>query len=141
MKIKHALPVHRSLLLAIFIFLCTISDSLALRDAAPRLDRIRIRGKWFVDESDRVVIFHGLNAVKKEAPWIPDAWNQTHLEQLKSWGFNVIRLGVMWAGLMPKKNYVNQTYLDEMVKMVDDFEAHGFYVIIDLHQDMLSSKL
>jgi endoglycosylceramidase len=46
----------------------------------------------------------------------------------------------MWAGLMPDKNVINETYLHEMSQIVDTLAANGLYVLIDLHQDMLSSK-
>ena len=113
--------------------------------AAEQLDRIRIKGKWFVDSKDRVVMLRGINAVQKQFPWIPndpnvDMTNDTQLNNLKEWGFNTVRLGVMWSGLMPSKNIINQTYLNEMVQIVDRLAAYGIYVIIDLHQDMMSSK-
>lgn len=111
-----------------------------------KLSRIRIRDKWFVDDQQRVVVFHGVNVVHKKAPWTPtepfnDLTNETQLVNLKQWGFNVVRLGLMWSGLMPAKDYVNQTYLDEIVTIVNNLASYGIYVIIDLHQDMLSSKL
>lgn len=110
------------------------------------LSKIQIKDKWFVDDKNRIVLFHGINAVQKEFPWIPnqkeiDLTNSTQLFNLKKWGFNVVRLGLMWAGLMPEKNKINQTYLDEMSKIIDNLESNGLYVIIDLHQDMMSSKL
>ena len=73
-----------------------------------KLSKIQIRDKWFVDEHNRVVLFHGINAVQKQFPWIPntkeiDMTNKTQLFNLKKWGLNVVRLGVMWSGLAPKK--------------------------------------
>jgi hypothetical protein len=32
------------------------------------------------------------------------------------------------------------TYVNEMLKIIDLLEYYGMYVIIDLHQDMMSSK-
>lgn len=46
----------------------------------------------------------------------------------------------MWAGVMPSKNFINQTYIDEIVKIVADLESFGMYTIVDLHQDVMSSK-
>ena len=46
----------------------------------------------------------------------------------------------MWSGVMPAKNFINQTYLDEIVKIVDYLASFGIYKLIDLHQDMLSSN-
>ena len=110
------------------------------------LGRIKIQGNHYVDEYGRVVLFHGINAVEKKFPWLPyqnvqcDLSNQTQLSNLKKWGFNAVRLGVMWAGLMPSKNKLNQTYLNEIMQLVDNLAVSNIYVIIDLHQDMLSSK-
>lgn len=108
--------------------------------------KIRIKDKWFVDDKNRVILFHGINAVRKEFPWIPnkknlDMTNDSQLFSLKKWGFNTVRLGLMWSGLMPTKNMINQTYLEQMVNIVDRLAFFDFYVIIDLHQDMMSSKL
>ena len=38
------------------------------------------------------------------------------------------------------KGQVNMTYVNEMLKIIDLLEYYGMYVIIDLHQDMMSSK-
>lgn len=46
----------------------------------------------------------------------------------------------MWSGVMPAKNFINQTYLEEIVKIVDNLASFGIYTLIDLHQDMLSSN-
>ena len=60
---------------------------------------------------------------------------------MKQWGFNVVRLGFMWSGLYPTApDSINQTYVTEMMKIVNLLEEYGMYVIIDLHQDMLSSQ-
>lgn len=110
------------------------------------LSRIRIRGKWFVDDLDRVTMLRGTNAVCKKFPWVPDSiendmTNLTQVSNLKRWGFNVVRLGLMWSGVMPVRDVINQTYLTEMVNIVDMLGQNDIYVIVDLHQDMLSTKL
>lgn len=67
--------------------------------------------------------------------------NTTQLNYMKQWGFNVVRLGFMWSGLYPTApDIINQTYVTEMMKIVNLLEDYGMYVIIDLHQDMLSSQ-
>lgn len=114
--------------------------------SSARLSRIKVRGKWFVDEQDRVITFRGINAVMKKFPWVPnqpdnDMTNATQVANLRKWGFNVVRLGVMWSGVMPARDFINQTYINEILGIVDLLAANDIYVIIDLHQDMLSSKL
>ena len=46
----------------------------------------------------------------------------------------------MWAGLYPEKNKINQTYADEMSEIIRTMESYGIYVILDMHQDMMSTK-
>jgi endoglycosylceramidase len=111
-----------------------------------KLNKIKTKGRWFVDADDRIILFRGINAVQKNFPWIPNGdplvnmTNTTLLSLYKSWGFNAVRLGFMWSGLYPQKGQVNMTYVNEMMKIIDLLEYYGLYVIIDLHQDMMSSK-
>jgi len=96
------------------------------------------------DQDGRQRLFHGVNAVYKEFPWIPsrgvfDAKNsigQTDIANLKKWGFSVMRLGVMWPGVEYGPGQYNQTYLNEMVKLVNDLGDAGIYTIVDMHQDL-----
>jgi endoglycosylceramidase len=111
----------------------------------PSLEKIKIKANYYIDQNNRVVLFRGINAVQKSFPWIPQYGMQnlkssTQLDNLKAWGFNCVRLGVMWSGVYPQKGQLNQTYLDEMLGIVDQLAQRGIYVIIDLHQDMLSSQ-
>lgn len=84
-----------------------LSVLLVIRIDCLRLDKISLKGKWFIDEDGRVTLFRGINAVSKEFPWIPDKkyvdmTNSTQLRYLsKEWGFNAVRLGFMWSGLIP----------------------------------------
>lgn len=111
------------------------------------LGKISIKNDWFVDEDNRIVMFHGINSVQKNPPWVPNErahlnlTNTTQLELMKQWGFNVVRLGFMWAGVYPTApDIINTTYINEMMDIVHLLEDYGMYVIIDMHQDMLSTQ-
>ena len=55
---------------------------------------------------------------------------------------NVVRVGVMWPGLMPTgPGVINATYLGQVAAIVDLLWAQGVYSILDLHQDVLSPRL
>lgn len=77
--------------------------------AALSLIQIDPSTRQFVDEQGRVRIYHGVNAVYKIPPWQPitthfDPQNSISAEDIQNlteWGFNVVRLGVMWPGVMP----------------------------------------
>lgn len=103
----------------------------------------------FVDNnSGRHIIFHGVNAVYKVAPWHPniegfDPINSLSLEDainIHSWGFNVLRLGVMWPGVEIQRGVYNETYLDQIEIIVKNLLDQEIYVILDFHQDLLHRK-
>lgn len=78
--------------------ICLLSASLAL---------ISTKNNKLYDEQNRERIFHGVNVVMKVPPYIPNtrdfnvlnSFTETDMAYLKSWGQNVIRLGVMWPGV------------------------------------------
>ena len=86
---------------------------------APGMPRVRVdpATHFFVDTSDRVRVFHGVNVVEKLPPFLPvstgfDARNslsEADILNLSSWGLNAVRLGVLWAGVMPQEGWVNAT--------------------------------
>ena len=105
--------------------------------------------RLFVDTADgRVRVFHGVNAVQKAPPWHPvvDRFDPSSslapqdISDLRAWGLNVVRLGVMWPGVMPAPGQVNHTYLGVMRQLVDDLHAAGINTIVDYHQDVISGK-
>lgn len=59
---------------------------------------------------------------------------------LKSWGQNVIRLGVMWPGVEPSEGAYNETYLSGMNQLVELAGKYGIYTLVEFHQDLFSEK-
>jgi len=51
---------------------------------------------------------------------------------------NFVRLGVMWEAVEIAEGVYNQTYLDEIEKLINKLGEHGIYTQIDAHQDVLS---
>eukprot|EP00929_Paragymnodinium_shiwhaense_P046127 TRINITY_DN23495_c0_g1_i1.p1 TRINITY_DN23495_c0_g1~~TRINITY_DN23495_c0_g1_i1.p1 ORF type:complete len:832 (+),score=141.29 TRINITY_DN23495_c0_g1_i1:100-2595(+) len=103
----------------------------------------------FVDELNRTRIFHGVNVVFKQPPFVPDAdtWDPFHsfterdAKDLRHWGFNVIRLGVMWAGTFPANpDAPDPSYMAAVQRIVKLCGAHGLYVIVDMHSDVMSRR-
>ncbi|XP_078663338.1 endoglycoceramidase-like [Branchiostoma floridae x Branchiostoma belcheri] len=106
------------------------------------LSRIHVHpdNHWLLDRSGRVRIFHGINAVQKGFPWYPaPVLNQSRLDELQSWGFNAIRLGMMWAGAEPQEGRYNHTYMSTMRNITAELGRRGIYTILDMHQDGLDS--
>ncbi|CAH1791555.1 unnamed protein product [Owenia fusiformis] len=107
-----------------------------------RTPKIKVRPDGhFVDPQGRVRMFHGFNKVEKGFPWYPASLlNETRLKLYEDWGFNAVRLGTMWAGAYPAKDQVNQTYMNTLGEIIDKLGNHGMYSILDMHQDVLTSK-
>jgi endoglycosylceramidase len=123
-------------------------------------------GPNLVDRSGRVVIFHGVNAVYKHAPYVlyPDKgkpWNfdASDARLMQSLGFNVVRLGILWEGLEPgtlgpnnpsvctpgapgNPHQFNRTvaldYLHKVAETVDLLGRYHIYTLLDMHEDVYS---
>eukprot|EP00930_Biecheleria_cincta_P027287 TRINITY_DN19170_c0_g1_i1.p1 TRINITY_DN19170_c0_g1~~TRINITY_DN19170_c0_g1_i1.p1 ORF type:complete len:706 (+),score=118.20 TRINITY_DN19170_c0_g1_i1:281-2119(+) len=57
---------------------------------------------------------------------------------MRKLGLNLVRLGVMWPGYEPVRGEYNETYLDEIERIVELAAAHGVYTLLDMHQDGFS---
>ncbi|CAF4662508.1 unnamed protein product [Rotaria sp. Silwood1] len=47
----------------------------------------------------------------------------------------------MWAGVEPQPQQYNETYLNIMKNIVESLESNNIYVLFDMHQDVLSSRV
>ena len=58
-------------------------------------------------------------------------------------GYNMIRLGVTWAGAQPDGPYtdLSQPLLDRLKAILDLCEIHDLQVLIDLHQDAVGTAV
>ena len=108
--------------------------------------QINLSTKKFVDSYNRTIIFHGVNAVYKIPPFVPDSTNfdpvhslsELDAQNLSEWGINVVRLGIEWPGVYPSQNNLNETYLQEIDKIITILAKYDIYTLLDFHQDILS---
>lgn len=110
--------------------------------ALPYIRSGGIGDPFFYDEFNRVRIFHGANRVIKAFPWYtPDMIDsEAEYDMMEGLGFTVIRLGYMWTGAEPEANRFNQTYIDTIKTIVSKLAGRGIYTLLDMHEDVLSSK-
>ena len=133
--------------------LAAVAAVAALATAAPSLakpvDRthpvtLHREGRWLVDGAGRVVLLHGVNAVWKRAPYAPPAtaagFTAKDADWLAAQGFNTVRLGVIFAGVMPQRGKVDAAYLDKVARVVDLLAARHIWVLLDFHQDMYNER-
>lgn len=74
----------------------------------------------------------------KVPPYLPElnvfnlfnSFTEKDMQNLKSWGMNTIRLGVMWPGVEPTQGNYNQTYLKAMNDLVTLAGKYGIYTLV-----------
>ena len=84
--------------------------------------------------------------VYKMAPYIPDqaqedpetSLTNADIKNLVDWGFNFVRLGVMWEAVETAPGEYNQTYIQEIDKLITKLGKAGIYTLVDAHQDLLA---
>ncbi|CAG8611724.1 1062_t:CDS:10 [Ambispora leptoticha] len=101
-----------------------VKRSLQTSISAHSNDLSRIAGvdqeHQILDNFGRQKFFRGLNVVNKGAPYYPvfdkfnaiTSFSEKDAQILQSVNMNVIRLGVLWAGVEPIRGKYNDTYLD-----------------------------
>ena len=57
------------------------------------------------------------------------------------WGFNAVRLGVMWVAVEAVEGVINNTFLKQIRDISDTMFEHGIYTLLDGHQDLLGPDL
>ncbi|HUO39623.1 MAG TPA: cellulase family glycosylhydrolase [Mycobacterium sp.] len=119
------------------------SSGAAAQPADGSVAPLSITGTWMTNRDGQVVIMHGLNEVYKVAPYEPSAsgFNADDAAFLAANGFNVVRLGVIWAAVEPEPGVIDTAYLDSIQQTVQTLSDYGIYTIIDMHQDLYSSTL
>jgi endoglycosylceramidase len=121
--------------------------ALALPAAAAAERPLRVSDSRFVDDRGRQVILHGVIVVYKGAPYYPNesggpaaSFDRADLRRLRAWGVNSIRLGVIWAGLEPQPGVIDQGYVDHLDALVKLAAREGFWVLLDMHQDLYAER-
>jgi endoglycosylceramidase len=93
-------------------------------------------GRWLTDGQGRVVLLHGVNLVAKgtQSP-AEEGFDDDDIAWLAANDFDVVRLGLVAADVMPTPGVIDTAYLDSFQTTVDKLTAAGILVLVDLHQD------
>ncbi|MCG2461494.1 cellulase family glycosylhydrolase [Flavobacteriaceae bacterium F89] len=102
---------------------------------------ITVKGNRFVDDSERQVILNSINLVNKSKKdgYMLKGGPELYAK-VKEWGFNSIRLVIIWDGLEPEPGTYNEEYLKEIDKRIKWAQENGLFVVLDMHQDLFSVK-
>jgi len=52
---------------------------------------------------------------------------------LAEWGFNIVRLGVMWEAVETSPGQYNETYISEINDLINALGDKGIYTLVDAH--------
>ena len=124
------------LLFTVLLFACGDEHS-----AKQQHEFVRIKGQNFIDPQGRQLILNGINFISKnpDEKYMPPQGIET-FQNFKNWGFNCIRLGIIWDGLEPEPGIYNEEYLKEIDKRIEWAAENGLYVFLDMHQDLYGAK-
>lgn len=105
------------------------------------MKKISIKGKKFIDILGREIVLRGINIVCKDKSknYIENI-SEDDFEYLKNLGFNTIRLGIMWDGLEPEPYKYDMNYLLKLDEIIHQADKYGFYIFLDMHQDLYGVK-
>lgn len=67
-------------------------------------------------------------------------WTEADFAHFRAWGFNVVRLGLIWDAVEPQPGVFDETYLDWIGSMLDLCEQYGLHAFLDMHQDLYSVR-
>lgn len=95
--------------------------------------------EWFFDAQGRVALYHGVQIIQQRDPYI--SWHtEADYDRLVEWGFNSIRLGIVWAAVEPEPGVYNETFLEQLDERIAWCRERGIAVILDMHQDLYGEK-
>lgn len=85
------------------------------------------------------MLLHGINLVNKDPrTGYLGTESEATFASFRQWGFNCVRLGVIWDGLEPQPGVFNEKYLQGLSRRISWAQAHDLFVILDMHQDLYS---
>ncbi|MBI3181140.1 MAG: cellulase family glycosylhydrolase [Myxococcales bacterium] len=144
--------MRAAILLAVAAAACTSSE----RPRPLALTRATTDRTYLRDEHGRYLSFHGINVScstkvpEVDAAGLPSYLGKpfaleeakAHFARLRGWGFNAVRLLVMWEAVEPlRRGEYDGAYLAYLRELVKAAGESGLYVLLDMHQDMFSRHL
>eukprot|EP00039_Didymoeca_costata_P033021 m.40313 g.40313 ORF g.40313 m.40313 type:complete len:453 (+) comp9652_c0_seq1:178-1536(+) len=148
-----------------FLFSLFLSLSSPILSSMPR--NARISGKQFIETStNATIVLRGPNIVVKGPPYLPSVdgedacpqdvvdanctangncttcttFTEGDVKHLKSRGWNVIRLGVVWAGAQPEdSDSLDPDFVKRLDAILSLCDREGIHVVLDNHGDMVGS--
>jgi endoglycosylceramidase len=67
--------------------------------------------------------------------------NADDIENMVKWGFNFVRLGVMWEAVEKTPGVYDQAYLAKVNDLINSLGNRGIYTMVDAHQDVFARSI
>jgi endoglycosylceramidase len=144
---RRSLPAAAAVAFAVLVV--ALHPSAPAQGASASSTAVQADAPLMRDGKGRVVFFHGVNAVWKHAPYYPPSrifgdgksfFDQRDAKFLSDAGLNHVRLGLIFAGVMPERGRVDQRYLSRFAAIVEMLEQEGVRVLLDFHQDLYNER-
>jgi endoglycosylceramidase len=139
--------LRRTILVALLVVVALPSTALiyAAQAQQPSAEAgyLRTDGSWIVDSNGAIVLLRGANLRGYHFGY-PSFWQTVHSEadyaNMKSWGFNAVRLLLAWSNVEPRKGVYDDQYLGYVDRDIAWAKKYGIYVILEFHQNKWNSK-
>jgi endoglycosylceramidase len=134
----------RGSLVALVVAAALLAAAPAAASPAPSGPRTPLShaGRWITDRAGRVVIMHGVNMVYKRAPYHPAAvgFNGPDADFLRRYGFNTVRLGVIYKAVEPAPGRYDGAYIRKLRATERILAKRRIFTMVDFHQDQYNEK-
>lgn len=125
----------------VFILLFSLSCGRQTNDQSDQHAFVHTNGLRLVDTAGQPLLLRGLNIMDKTASGGHfEGLNRAAFDSIRSWGMNVVRLGIFWEGIAPAPGQIDPSYLQQLSQHVALAKKAGLYVLLDMHQDLYSEK-
>lgn len=122
-----------------FSLLITAAIAAVHTAAAAGNSFVSVQDGRFVDPEGRQILFHGMSVINKSKGEGYVYWQKPQdFAQMRQWGMNCIRLGILWDGVEPEPGHFGESYLKMIDERIQWAKEHGIYVFLDMHQDLFS---
>ena len=107
-----------------------------------KLSALRNQRGQFVNASGQAVVLHGVNLMNRKPPYTLQSigFEARHMQFLSSFGFNLVRLGVVWAAIEPTPGQYDVGYLSQIKTTMELLAKEKIYSIVDFHQGSFSTR-
>lgn len=106
---------------------------------------MRNYNQYLIDPFGRVTLLHGMNAVYKKPPYYPpdsaNGFTEADADWLVDNGFNTLRIGTEFTGMMPEQpGVIDYEYFEQWDRIVNMLTERKIWILFDAHQDLYNEE-